>query len=215
MLKGILFDMDGVLLESEQLTSQAAVRYFREKGVDVKPEDFIPFYGMGEKKYFGGVAEKYNIPFDVEKEKNKVYDLFAEMAKGKMVPMPGVRKFLDKVKGMNLKTAIATSASLYKVNINLELIGIKKSVFNAIVSSEDITNNKPNPEIFLKAASKLGLKPIECLVVEDAPGGVEAAKSAGCKCLAVMSSFTEKELKKADWIIKELTSYPIEIFKSF
>jgi beta-phosphoglucomutase len=215
MLKGILFDMDGVLLESEQLTSQAAVEYFRKKGADVKPEDFIPFYGMGEKKYFGGVAEKYDIPFDVEKEKDKVYDLFAEMAKKKMEPMPGVREFLAKVKGMNLKTAVATSASRYKVDINLELIGISKSEFDAIVSAEDITHNKPDPEIFLQAASKLDLKPIECLVVEDAPGGVEAAKSAGCKCLAVMSSFTEEELSKADWIIKDLTSYPLDIFNAF
>lgn len=215
MLKGILFDMDGVLLDSEELTSEAAVRYFAEKGYEVKAEDFIPFYGMGEEKYFGGVAEKYNIPFDVDSEKNNVYDLFAEMAKGKMKPMPGVPEFIKHVKQLNLKTAVATSASRYKMKINLSLIGLKEADFDTIVTGEDIIHNKPDPEIFLKAAANLGLKPIECLVVEDAPGGVEAAKSGGFKCLAVMSSFNRKELSKADWIIRDLTHRPADLFSLF
>ncbi len=212
MLKGVLFDMDGVLLDSEELTSKAAVRYFEEKGYEVKPEDFIPFYGMGEEKYFGGVAEKYEIPFDVEVEKYKVYDLFYEMAKGKMEALPGVHEFIERVKAMNMKTAVATSASRYKMKINLSLIGFTESTFDTIVTGEDITENKPHPEIFIKAATNLGLKPLECLVVEDAPGGVQAAKSAGCKCMAVMTSFSEKELSKADWIVKDLKSYSSDIF---
>ncbi len=212
MLKGVLFDMDGVLLDSEELTSEAAVEYFAKKGFEIKTEDFIPFYGMGEEKYFGGVAEKYNIPFDVEIEKYKVYDLFYEMAKGKMDALPGVHQFLEKVKAMNLKTAVATSASRYKMKINLRLIGLTESDFDTLVTGEDITANKPDPEIFIKAATNLGLKPLECLVVEDAPGGVQAAKSAGCKCMAVMTSFSEKELANADWIVNDLTSYSSEIF---
>lgn len=215
MLKGILFDMDGVLLDSEELTSEAAVSYFADKGVEVKTEDFIPFYGLGEARYFGGVAEKYGIPFDVEVEKYKVYDLFAEMAKGKMKPMPGVKEFIEDVKKRKLLTAVATSASRYKMKINLSLIGFSEADFDTIVTGEDITDNKPHPEIFLKAAANLGLKPLECLVIEDAPGGVEAAKRAGCKCLAVMSSFSESELDKADWIIKDLTALPSDLFSLF
>jgi beta-phosphoglucomutase len=214
MIKGVLFDMDGVLLDSEELTSEAAIRYFAEKGFEVNKEDFIPYYGKGEERYFGGVAEKYAIPFDVETEKYKVYDLFFEMAKGKMEAMPGVHEFIEKVKIMNLKTAVATSASRYKMKINLRLIGLEETDFDTLVTGEDIKNNKPDPEIFIRAASNLGLKPLECLVVEDAPGGVQAAKSAGCKCMAVMTSFTEKELSKADWIVQNLTSYPPEIFNA-
>jgi HAD superfamily hydrolase (TIGR01509 family) len=213
MFKGILFDMDGVLLDSEYLTSEATILYFKEKGFEVKHEDFFPFYGTGERGYFGGVAEKYGISFDVEKEKYAIYDLFAEIARGKMKPMPGVPELLNKIKKLNLKIAVATSASRYKMKINLNLIGMKESTFDTLITGEDINRNKPNPDIFLKAAFNLGLKPQECLVVEDAPGGVEAAKKAGCKCLAVMTSFSEKELEKADWIVKDLINYPKEIFR--
>lgn len=207
--------MDGVLLDSERLTSEAAVRYFKKKGVQVMPEEFIPFYGQGEAKFFGGVAEKHGVPFDVEREKNKVYDLFAEMAEGKLHPMPGVPEFVERVKKMNLKTAVATSASSYKVKINLGLIGLSESLFDTIVSGEDINKNKPDPEIFIKAATELGLRPVECLVIEDSPGGVEAAVQAGCKCLAVMSSFSEDKLSKADWIVKDLSEFPSYIFAGF
>src|SRR5690606_18967904 len=148
-------------------------------------------------------------------EKYKVYDLFAEMAKGKMKPMPGVKEFIEDVKKRKLLTAVATSASRYKMKINLSLIGFSEADFDTIVTGEDITDNKPHPEIFLKAAANLGLKPLECLVIEDAPGGVEAAKRAGCKCLAVMSSFSESELDKADWIIKDLTALPSDLFSLF
>lgn len=116
---------------------------------------------------------------------------------------------------MDLKTAVATSASPYKVKINLELIGLEEALFDTVVTGDEIKNNKPHPEIFIKAATKLGLKPVECLVIEDAPGGVEAAVEAGCKCLAVMSSFTADELSKADWIVKDLTEFPQKIFDAF
>ncbi len=215
MLKGILFDVDGVLLDSEELTSEAAVRYFSEKGYEVKPEDFIPFYGTGEENYFGGVAKKHDIPFNVQIEKYRIYDLFAEMARGKLKPLSGVPEFIEKVKKMNLKTAVATSASRYKLQINLQLTGISESCFDTVITGEDITENKPSPEIFIKASSRLGLKPLECLVVEDAPGGVKAAKSAGCKCLAIMTSFSKKELAHADWTAKDLSTFPTEIFSSF
>jgi len=69
MVKAVLFDMDGVLVESEKFINQAGVKMFQEKGFEVKPDDFLPFTGMGENRYLGGVAEKHNIPFDVEREK--------------------------------------------------------------------------------------------------------------------------------------------------
>jgi len=212
MIKGVLFDMDGVLINSEYLTTEAAIRFFAEKGFSVTHEDFFPFYGTGEKGYFMGVAEKYGIPFNLETDKIKIYDLFKEIASGKNLTIPGVVNFIEFCKSRNLPLAVATSAGSYKMNINLELLNMKDGVFDALVCGEDIVNNKPHPEIFLKAAEKLGLQSDECLVVEDAPNGVKAAKLAGCKCLALRTTFSADELIGADFIIKNFNDIPLEIF---
>jgi HAD superfamily hydrolase (TIGR01509 family) len=169
---------------------------------------------MGEKGYFMGVANKYGIPFNLESDKIKIYNLFKEMALGKDLAIPGVSDFIGFCKSKGLALAVATSAGNYKMNINLELLKMQSGVFDALVSGEDITHNKPHPEIFLKAAEKLGLQPNECLVIEDAPSGVKAAKAAGCKCLALRTTFSCEDLKEADEIVKDLTlnKIPANIF---
>lgn len=212
MIKGVLFDMDGVLLDSEELTAEAAISYFGKKGFTVKYEDFFPFFGTGELGFFGGVADKYGIPYDNASEANKIYLEYGELAKGKIGPLPGVVDFIALCKSKNLKLAVATSAGLLKMKINLELLGFENNTFDALVCGSDITHNKPSPEIFITAALKLGLEPEECLVIEDAPSGVNAAKNAGSTCLALLTSFAENELKMADWIIQDLRDYPSDIF---
>ena len=212
MFKGVLFDMDGVLIDSEYYTAEAAIHFFAEKGFIITQEDFYPFYGTGEKGFFLGVAEKFGIPFNFEEDKIKIYDLFKEMAADKVEALPGVYDFIKYCSIQSISMAIATSAVSYKMNINLEFLNLQNGIFDALISGEDITNNKPNPEIFQKAAEKLGLQPEECLVVEDAPSGVKAAKSAGCKCLALLTTFSPDELVGADWIAKDLANIPMEIF---
>ncbi len=212
MIKGGLFDMDGVLINTEYYTAEAAIRFFSQKGFTVKHEDFYPFYGTGEKGYFGGVANKYRIPFNLKKDKIEIYNLFKKIASDKNLEIPGVFDFIKQCKSKKLAMAVATSAGSYKMNINLQLLGMQNGVFDALVSGEDITNNKPNPEIFLKAAEKLGLQPDECLVVEDAPSGVKAAKAAGCKCLALSTTFSSDKLIEADFIAKDFTNLPLGIF---
>lgn len=204
--------MDGVLLDSENLTSEAAIQYFGRKGFKVKHEDFIPFYGTGEKGFFGGVAEKYDIPYNNSEEAHNIYMIYAELAKDKIGPLPGVVDFIQTCKRKGLKMAVATSAGNLKMIINLKLLGFNNNVFDALICGNDITNNKPNPEIFITAANKLGLNPVDCLVVEDAPSGVEAAKKSGAKCLALLTSFPADKLQAADWIVKDLGEYPDEIF---
>lgn len=204
MLKGILFDMDGVLVDSEKYICEAAIRMFAEHGVHVKPEDFIPFVGSGEGRYLGGVAEKYGFPFDLERDKKRTYDLYAQIGKGKLEPLKGVKEFISKCKERGIKLAVATSADEIKMNINLREIGIPASTFDATVSGSEVQHKKPDPEIFVTAARKIGLNPQECLVVEDAVNGVKAAKDSGAKCLALTTSFPAEQLKEADWIAANL-----------
>jgi HAD superfamily hydrolase (TIGR01509 family) len=210
MLKGVLFDMDGVLVDSEEFICQAAVQMFAEKGLRVKEEDFLPFVGTGENQYIGGVAEKYGLELDISEAKARTYSIYSELVKGKLQPLPGVHNFIDICKQNNIKIAVATSTDEFKMKVNLNEINLGENIFNSIINGLEVERKKPFPDIFLLAAEKLGLKAEECLVIEDAVSGVEAAKSAGCKCLALTTSFTRRELSRADWICENLATYPVE-----
>ena len=210
-VKAVLFDMDGVLVESERFINEAGVLMFREKGYEVDPDDFLEFTGMGEERYLGGVAEKHNIPFNPEQDKARAYEIYERLVKNNIDPLPGVRNFIHKCKTKGLKIAVATSADHIKMVINLKEIDIPIETFDATVNGLEIENKKPAPDIFLKAADKLGVDPHNCLIVEDAVSGVEAARTAGARVLALTTTFTEDELSEADWIAENLSKAPAEV----
>ena len=192
-IEAVLFDMDGVLVDSEKYICQAGIEMFNEKGYKVAADDFLPFTGMGENRYLGGVAEKHNIPFNLEADKTRTYEIYADMVRGKLDPLAGVHQFIAICKERGLKLAVASSADPVKVNINLDEIGLERSLFGTIVTGMDIEHKKPAPDIFLKAAEHLEVSPECCLVVEDAISGVASGKAAGAKVLALTTSFTPED----------------------
>jgi len=203
-MQAVLFDMDGVLLDSESYICSAGVEMFREKGYDVARSDFLEFTGMGENRYLGGVAEKHSIPFDLSKDKARTYEIYRRLVHGRLRPLPGARELISMCRERNLRLALASSADPVKIEINLREIGIPGSTFQAIVSGLDIEHKKPAPDIFLKAAEELGVDPSRCLVVEDAVSGVQAGKAAGARVLAVTTTFSSTDLSEADWIVNHL-----------
>jgi HAD superfamily hydrolase (TIGR01509 family) len=209
--KGVIFDMDGVLLDSEPFICEAAIKMFAEKGLKVQPEDFLPFVGAGENRYIGGVAEKYNFPIDIERDKNHTYDIYLELIKGRLDPLPGVRNFIQKCRSLQIKIAVASSANLKKVRGNLSEINLSIDTFDAVITGEDVVHKKPAPDIFILAAKKIGLEPRNCLVVEDAINGVQAAHAAGARCLGLTTSFTADQLAEADWTSPNLELAPDEV----
>ena len=211
MIKGVLFDMDGVLVDSESFICKAATLMFRELGVKVSAEDFKPFVGMGENRYIGGVAEQYGINIDINKVKARTYEIYGEIVRGKLKPLPGMHEFISKCRKKGLRLAIATSADRIKMEVNLKETGLSDDFFQAIITGLDVKDKKPSPEIYLKAARSLNIRPEDCLVVEDAVTGIESGKSAGCRCLAVTTSFKASALKKADWICDSLLNVPEEV----
>ena len=208
MIQGVLFDMDGVLLDSEEYITRAGMMMFREKGFEVKESDFKPFTGMGENRFLGGVAEKYGIPFNLEKDKARAYAIYEQITRGKLKPLKGVKEFIEQCRKKHLKLAVATSADEVKMRINLRETGLKEELFDTLVNGLEVEHKKPHPEIYLLAAERLGLDPASCLVVEDAISGMKAAKAAGCKCLAITSSFSAQEFREADWVVNDLSEAP-------
>jgi HAD superfamily hydrolase (TIGR01509 family) len=210
MIKGVLFDMDGVLIDSEAFICKAAIEMFREYGITAREDDFQPFVGMGENRYLGGVAEKYHLKINIKEVKARTYQIYETITEGKLDPLPGALEFIEYCRTKDLKLALVTSADRIKMEINLRAMGLTSESFNSTVNGLEVERKKPFPDIYIKASENLGLKPEECLVVEDAVSGVRAAKAAGCKCLAVTTSFERKSLSEADWICDSLLNVPEE-----
>lgn len=213
-LRGVIFDMDGVLCDSEPFIAEAACRMFAETyGVRATHEDFRPFVGTGENRFIGGVAEKYGVKIEIQRDKARVYAIYLEIIKGRLPPLPGAREFIAECRRRGLKLAVATSADRLKLDGNLTQIQIPPATFDVIVTGDDIRKKKPDPEVFLTAAQRLGLPPADCLVVEDAENGIVAGQAAGSRCLGLTTTYPAEALiaRSANWTAPDLAHVPSEV----
>lgn len=200
--------MDGVLTDSEPLINAAAVAMFREKGLVVQPGDFVPFVGTGENRYIGGVAEKYGLALDILAAKKRTYEIYLDLVPSQLDAFPGAQSLVHACRTAGLRVAVASSADEIKIHANLRKIGLPPEFWDTIVTGEDVERRKPEPDIFLATAQKLGLGPEHCTVVEDAVNGIQAAKAAGMRCVAVATTFPASQLLEADVVrpaISEVT----------
>jgi HAD superfamily hydrolase (TIGR01509 family) len=203
-IRAVIFDMDGVLVDSEPFINAAAIAMFGEKGLVVQPDDFLPFVGAGEDRYIGGVAERYGFPLDVPAAKKRTYEIYLDLISTQLEAFPGVFDLVHECRRAGLLIGVASSADLIKVHANLEKIGLPIPFWDAVVTAENVVHKKPAPDIFLAAAKKLGVSPPQCVVVEDAVNGVQAAKSAGMRCVAVGTTFPAGQLQAADVVRNQI-----------
>ena len=214
---GVIFDMDGVLCDSEDFMAESAAAMLAETySVTVHPDEFRPFRGMGEDRYLGSVAQNHGIHLNLQIDKNRAYEIFLHRISGRLQPLPGAREFIESCRACGCKLAVATSADRMKLNGMLPEIGLPHRLFDAIVTGSEVARKKPDPEIFLTAAKLIGLPAAACLVVEDAASGVQAAKAAGSRCLALTTSLAAERLRGlgADWVAGDLAQVPAEIWES-
>ena len=206
MIRLVIFDMDGVLIDSEDAITRAAIQALRDGyGIPAQYVDFKPFTGMGERVFIGSVSEKYGIPF-CEDMRTQTYRIYCDTASERVTVFPWARTIPQKLRAMGYLVAVGSAADDVKVQCNLDCIGADRSVFSAIVTASEVTRKKPDPEIFLKCAEKCGVAPQDCLVFEDAVSGVQAAKSGGMRCVAITSSFDRETLLAAgaDRVVDDL-----------
>ncbi|KAG8648320.1 hypothetical protein MANES_09G177500v8 [Manihot esculenta] len=199
-VSAVLFDMDGVLCNSEEPSRMAAVDVFAEMGVAVTVEDFVPFMGTGEANFLGGVANVKGVKgFSTEAAKKRFFEIYLEKyAKPNSgIGFPGALELITQCKEKGLKVAVASSADRIKVDANLAAAGLPLSMFDAIVSADAFENLKPAPDIFLAASKILDVPTSECIVIEDALAGVQAAEAARMRCIAVKTTLSEETLKNA------------------
>ena len=219
MLKLVIFDMDGVLVDSEPAITMASIESLKERfGISANHKDFKEFTGMGDDKFIGGVAAKYGKPYDAGL-KLRAYEIYVAK-KHRVKVFPKAKKLLHNITGLGLMCAIASASDLVKVKTNIQKIKPGRSIAPIttgdaaqkakhplyVITGTDVKNKKPDPEIFLKAAQTAGISPEFALVVEDAVSGVQAAKAAGMVCAAVTTSFSRKVLLAAgaDFVVDKL-----------
>jgi beta-phosphoglucomutase len=196
--RGIIFDMDGVLCASEPFIAAAAIAMFRKRfGVEVAEHEFHDFVGTGEDRFIGGVAERRGLALQMPADKELTYDCYDELVRGKLQALPGVVAVTTAARAAGLRLAVASAADRRKVVTNLTEIGVGPERFDVVITGSDVARKKPHPDGFLLAAERLGLQPGECLVVEDAINGIQAARAAGSRALGLTTSFSAEQLLAA------------------
>lgn len=192
-IKAVLFDMDGVLVDSEHYMRESAKEALRLWNVEAVDSDFTEFIGAGEDKFVGGVAEKHGVRY-VTEMKDIAYKIYGERVSSVNIACDGAKDIVRELKSRGYKTAVCSSADIVKVKINIKSIGLTNDDFDLVLSGSMVERKKPFPDIFLEAAKQLGVNAESCVVIEDAINGIQAAKAASMQNIAVTTSFTREEL---------------------
>lgn len=206
-IEGIIFDMDGVLVDSERALTLCIIDILKDEyGINAKESDFLDFVGMGEEKYIRGVVEKYGKVYHPN-VKELTYVRYNALTDKEIKCFPSVKPTVSALFAANKKLAVCSSADLQKINKNLDVAGLDKTMFSAIVSGDRVTKNKPDPEIYLLGAKLCGVRPERCIAVEDALAGIVSANSAGCFCVGITTSFSAEKLVEAgaDCVIDDIS----------
>lgn len=202
--QAVLFDMDGVIVDSEPLHVAAFQATLKNYGHDLSPEQYKQHFAgrtdeAGFKQYFDYIGETVKLP-SIMDEKAKAY---LALATDQLVPYPGVIEFIHDLARQKVPLALVTGSLRAEAEITLETFGLTK-YFSVVIAAEDIEYSKPDPEGYLKSAEALGVNSADCIVIEDAPKGVQAAKAAGMRCLAVTTTHNREELSSATLIVEQL-----------
>lgn len=200
MLKGLIFDLDGTLTLTQQFHFLAYAEVFKKYGINYTQEDDYKFAGQGGHCIVPGTFAQNGRKISAEEEEkiiNEKIQVYSRMLdENKIEPVTGVQEFLSKMQARSLKMAVASGNRLEAIEKILNLVNIRQ-FFSVIVTNKDVQKSKPAPDIFLKAAEKLGLKPDECIVFEDAINGVQAAKAGGFKSIALLTGMQKADLLAA------------------
>lgn len=209
-ISGVLWDMDGVLVDSGELHFQSWVMALTEVGISFDREKFRQTFGMNNNGILSILLEHPPEPSFLTNVSDRKESLFRQMIQGKVHPMPGVRTWLERLQSMGCRQAVASSAPIANIDALVDEMQIRP-YFSAIVSAYAMPS-KPNPAVFLEAARQLGLPPKKCVVIEDAIPGVNAAHRAGMKCIAVTTTHPRQDLSEAEIILDNLEDLKMEYF---
>jgi beta-phosphoglucomutase len=207
-IRAIIWDMDGVIIDSAEAHRLAWYRMALEAGLPFSDEQFAATFGMRNDRIFAVLWGE--MPAERIKElSDRKETYFREFVREKVGPLPGAIELLATLQDAGYAQALASSAPIKNIEVISETLGLGKYL-SALVSGETVPHGKPAPDVFLKAATELGIEPAYCLVIEDAVAGVEAAHAGGMRCIAVAGDRDLPGLHAAELMVKDLTQVTIE-----
>jgi len=210
MAYAAIWDMDGVLVDTGQAHYQSWVEALAKRGVPLPFEQFSSTFGMNNtsilKLWLGADTPQS----EIDRVGDEKEDIFRRLVVGRIQPLPGVRPLLEGLHAAGFRLAVASSAPQANIDALLDTTRLRP-LFDAVVSAARLPG-KPDPAVFLEAAARLAVPPAQCVVVEDAVAGVEGARRAGMRCIAVTTTNPAARLAAADLVVDSLEQVSVKTF---
>lgn len=204
-IAAVIFDMDGVIIDSEPIHYWVNQRLFKELGLDINNQEYSEFIGCSNNDMWRILKGRYNLQESIaELINHQLEENIKYLDHNKEKPITGILDLLEKLKANNFKIALASSSPMKYIARVLEEFAIEE-YFGIKVSGEELARSKPNPDIYIKAARLLDEPVQKCIVIEDSYHGVTAAKKAGMKCIGFKNTNSGKQdISEADLIVDSI-----------
>ena len=209
--RGIIFDFDGVLIDSEPLYLKSVNVVLAECGVEqVTPTEYQQFIGRNARNAWEKLIRDRNLPESVEHYEERYGDVLEGVLRQELALRPEAEELLGVVERRGIPRGLATATRSRWLAVKLERLGLT-DFFDALVCASDVRRSKPAPDIYLKAAELMGMDPVDAVAIEDSPVGITAAKSAGIYTVALRTDMTTTlDISKADEIINSLREFDVD-----
>lgn len=213
-LQAVIFDLDGTLIDNNPYHIKAWKEYLKRNGRELTEEEYRSNFNgrtnLDVVEYLHGrkMSNEEAAPYYLEKEA-----MYRELYQPFIAPVPGLLEFLEQLQLHHIPMAIATSGITVNIEFMFDHLPIRK-YFKEVIHSAHIKKGKPDPEIYIRSAEKLGVDPSGCIAFEDALVGIKSAKDAGMKVIALTTTHTVKELSEADVVIENYTQINVQLLEN-
>ncbi len=214
MIKAVIFDMDGVMIDSEPLWEKTERILLARRSIDYSPEYRDLIVGLNQKDSGRLLRETFSLRETVDEIISERVDILTGIYEEELEVVPSLTPLLNELRLSEYLLAVASSSPLRVINFVLDMFSLHQ-YFDAVVSGECTENGKPHPDIYLHTADRLGVNPSECVAIEDSINGVRSATSAGMYCIAIPDKrLSRGEFERADLILESMDDLNIGVFES-